>query len=73
MSDAFTSIAKSSKFENEIIKHNELPFIGIQAHPEASNLFLKNTVELNTYSQDLFTNGQGFLREFYKYAQSILN
>ncbi len=73
LSDAFIPIAKSEKFKNEIIKHKELPFIGIQAHPEASRLFLKKTVELDNCSKDLLSNGQNFLREFYKYAQSISN
>ena len=47
LSNQFTSIAHSDDFENEIIKHNTLPFIGLQAHPEASKNFLANEAKVD--------------------------
>ena len=42
LSKDFKELAYSNLFNNEIIKHNTLPFIGTQAHPEASMNFLNN-------------------------------
>lgn len=38
--DCFENLAGSEKISCEIIRHKTLPFIGIQAHPEASEFFM---------------------------------
>lgn len=38
--DCFESLAGSEKITYEIIRHKTLPFIGVQAHPEASEFFM---------------------------------
>lgn len=71
LNESFIEIGKSEIFNNEVIAHKKLPFIGIQAHPEASENFLLNTANQKDIDKNVLNNGQEFLLKFYKYAQSI--
>lgn len=66
LSDNFITVASSEKFDYEIIKHKTLPFIGMQAHPEASLNFISN--EINIETSELITktknDGDSFLNYF---------
>lgn len=66
--DSFTRLGTSETCKNEIIKHNELPFTGIQAHPEASKHFIKNTLEKCDLSldeqEDSLHDGIQFIKKF---------
>lgn len=65
LSSDFKNIATSNLFENEIIQHKSLPFIGIQAHPEASmNFLLKEAHESQENSVKAKRDGETFLSYF---------
>ena len=63
------AIASSSLIKFEVVAHKKLPFIGIQAHPEASKQFIKSTLE-NSISDNCLQNarisGDQFLDSFIK-------
>ncbi|PIK16630.1 hypothetical protein [Halobacteriovorax sp. JY17] len=61
-------LATSKECQNEIIAHTELPFIGVQGHPEASKFFVSSTLKDTLISKDqqelAFKNGLNFIRNF---------
>lgn len=61
----FESLANSSRFENEIIRHKSLPFYGTQSHPEASLKFLKEDSSITTNFEPLLKDGMDFIKGFY--------
>lgn len=65
LSDQFEELGASSLFNNEIIKHKTLPFVGTQAHPEASLDFLKNKVNAGDLLDKSLSDGQKFIKSFY--------
>ena len=71
ISSEFDVIGFSNKFQFECIKHKTLPYIGIQAHPEASKSFLLKDclVPQNSISK-IQANGHHLINHFIKYAQS---
>ena len=61
----FKSVAKSRLSSNEIIQHKTLPFVGIQAHPEASKSYLQNDLKVGESLPTILEDGQSFIRQFY--------
>ncbi len=69
---SLVTLASTKECSNEIIKHRELPFIGIQGHPEASQYFLDTTLkdtaltnmEVHTASSDGMKFIENFLNEY---------
>ncbi len=65
---SLTKLATSSECENEIITHKELPFTGVQGHPEASNFFVTSTLKDTFIPKDqqelAFKDGLNFIRNF---------
>ncbi len=68
----FMNLGASSLCTNEIIKHRDLPFTGIQGHPEASQFFLDTTLkgvkmtklEIELASKDGIEFIESFLKEY---------
>jgi len=66
LSNEFDVMATSSQFDYEIIQHKKLPFIGLQAHPEASLNFLMNDAKIKDKAliNKTKTDGDTFLAHF---------
>ena len=66
LSSDFYSFASSKISNNEAIKHNKYNFWGIQAHPEASELFFKTETNIvdDELTKKLMKDGFSFLDSF---------
>ena len=66
LSNNFYSFASSNTSENEAIKHNKYNFWGVQAHPEASQLFLETETQLSDLKtiDQIIKNGFSFIDNF---------
>ncbi len=71
ITDEFNVLGQSRHFEFECIQHKYLPYIGIQAHPEASREFIVKDCLYTDSVDSIQRNGHNFLVSFIKYAQSI--
>ena len=65
ISNQIEAIGHSNFSEFEIIKHKTLPFLGTQAHPEASRAYLKNELMVGEHLNKVINDGQSFISEFY--------
>ena len=65
--DVLMPLASSDNSEFEVVAHRTLPFIGVQAHPEASSRFTKGTLT-NPISHETSLacqeNGLRFIKKF---------
>ena len=68
--NTFTQVAHSDLFPNDIVRHKELPFVGIQPHPEASDWFISDDIaespELYTKAPKTKIDGIRFILNFIK-------
>lgn len=56
--DCFQVVASSPQCRYEIVAHKKWPFIGVQAHPEASSFFLQD----NILSKNITISDKDFMR-----------
>ena len=66
LSDQFIAIGKSYLSPFEIIKHKNLPYLGTQAHPEASYPFIKDETGTKNNVDEIVAMGAQFLASFAK-------
>lgn len=66
LSNNFEAIGHSRFSAFEIIKHKIFPFIGIQAHPEASVNFITKELNRINDSERILNDGLHFLSEYYR-------
>lgn len=66
ISSHFTTIASSDEFQYEALAHKEFPFIGFQAHPEASEIFLSDELGLieSDKVDNITSSGMHLLKNF---------
>jgi GMP synthase (glutamine-hydrolysing) len=57
---------------NDVIRHKKLPFVGIQPHIEASDIFLKNDCQLHNAKEkkSCLLSGRKFLKNWHKFLVS---
>lgn len=51
LSNEIISLSSKTEFGHDIIKHKTFPFLGCQAHPEASNQFLQSDCQIVDYKK----------------------
>ncbi len=68
LSPELMELMPGSNFGFDLVKHTTLPFLGCQAHPEASEQFLLNDCQVNDYSkrQSIMDDGGKFLLHWYQ-------
>ena len=72
LSSHLTSLMPQNTFGYDLIQHNSLPFLGCQAHPEASEQFLSHDCQIQDYSQRqniLQDSGQFLMKWYQKFVQ----
>ncbi len=59
--------------QNDIVIHQSLPFLGTQAHPEASSHFCQNDIQnLNFEEEKLIqADGERLIKRFFEYFQLV--
>lgn len=68
LSSDLVSLMPQNTFGYDLIRHNSLPFLGCQAHPEASEQFLSHDCQISDYSQrqKILHDSRQFLLKWYQ-------
>lgn len=61
---ALITLSEGPACAHEILRHNELPFIGIQAHPEASEHFVQQNIPEGLRTDRAYQDGLSFIQAF---------
>lgn len=64
----FSTIGSSEHCHNDFIVHEQLPFWGVQGHPEASSAFIRDTLEPENHHLQVPKDGLSFIDLFCKHS-----
>ena len=64
LGEHWQELGYSKELRNEFIKHRKKPFWGVQAHPESSYTFGKNSGLIEKLSNSDLLDGHNFLDSF---------
>lgn len=70
LSDELLSIASSKEIKHEAVVHKNLPYIGVQGHPEATSVFVKNEIPSKideNLLENCFADGFKLIESFVNY------
>lgn len=74
LSDQFETIATSPECPFDGIQHKTLPFVGFQAHPEASTTFAREAIN-NSLDQDQMNagleNGLSLMLDYFQFVKNL--